>query len=481
MAKFLNNVMKLVSGSVIAQTIGIVLIPVTTRLYIPEDFGIFQVFVSIASIIAVISALSYQAAIMLPKKDEDAAGIAVLSLLLIIATTSVCGIAVLFLHGRIAELVNVPEISPYLILLPVMIFFNALFLVLNTWLSRRVKYGTIAASRVANSISGKAVQIGAGVANPTPAGLISGMISGYAIANLWMLREVAGNLHLFRGVTLKKLRYFAVRYKKFPLFSIWSALANSLSLHVTPFLLLVFFSPAVVGYYSLANQMLNLPMTIVGTATGQVFFQKASEVFNLTGNLEPIVSLVYQRLVSIGIFPVLVLMIIGEDVFGFLLGPEWYVAGLYAKILSPWIFFVFISSPLTTIFSILEKQQIGLSFNVGILVSRVAALWIGGILGDPVSALTLYSITGVLFWGGMNLYILDMSGVRPVTGVRVLLRFAGIAAVAAAPLVVADLVGIHDVLLFLIAAVCMILYYLVILREDVIFRTEIRKLLNGGI
>jgi len=97
---------------------------------------------------------------------------------------------------------------------------------------------------------------------------------------------------------------------------------------------------------------------------------------------------------------ILILMIIGEELFALVLGAQWATAGEYTRILAPWLLLVFIASPLSTIFSVLERQTVDFAFNLLILFSRVAVLYIGGVYGSPVIALTLFSITGIIFWGG---------------------------------------------------------------------------------
>ena len=84
--------------------------------------------------------------------------------------------------------------------------------------------------------------------------------------------------------------------------------------------------------------------------------------------------------------------------------------GAIAAILSPWLLFAFVASPLKMIFAVLERQTVDLTFNILILVSRIVGLTIGGLFGDPYLALLLYSVTGVIFWGWMNLYIMKLSG-----------------------------------------------------------------------
>lgn len=478
MSHFITNVLKLVSGSVIAQALGVLLIPLITRLYSPGDYGVFQLFLSISSILAVLSCLSYHFSIMLPREDEDSANIVILCLILVCITSIISGSVLILVSDWVGSVLNVPDLSQYLIFLPVLVFLNGLFMVMNYWLSRRKRFGGVAITQVANSVSSKATQIGVGVGSASPLGLVLGQIVGYGVALLFMVREIRKDYSLFRAVKLGSIMRLAIRYKKFPLFTSWSAVANSVSLQIAPLMLALFFSPIVVGFYAMAHMVISMPMSLIGSATGQVFFQKASEEMNQTGSVKTIVREVHQRLVSIGIFPILILVILGEDLFAFVLGAQWSTAGEYACILAPWIFLVFITSPLSTIFSVLEKQTVDFSFNLLILFFRVIVLYVGGVYGDPVIALVLFSITGVVFWGWLNLYILKISGVPYRNGLEDFFRFFLVALVVAVPLIFVKYLSLSMYILFAVAGIVGFIYYVVVIFGDPILKGEFMRILE---
>jgi O-antigen/teichoic acid export membrane protein len=337
-------------------------------------------------------------------------------------------------------------------------------------LSRTKRFGDIATAQVVNSISNKGVQIGFGIYAPSPLGLISGVIVGYSAAIGIRFRLIKDDLFLFRKVSWNNIRNLAIRYKNFPLFMLWSDVANTLSTQIVPLLLVFFFTPDIVGYYALANMVVFLPMGLIGSATAQVFFQKACEEKNRE---------IQQRLISIGMFPMFVLMIIGVDLFSFVLGSQWYIAGQYAGILAPWLLFVFIASPLSTIFSVLEKQTVDLAFNLLILISRVVVLVVGGIYGDPVTTLILFSLTGVLFWGGMNLYLVKLSGISYRAALFVYLKFFCLAFIVAIPLLAVKLLSMPLYILFITAGVVSFIYYLIVILNDSLLKNEIVRALQG--
>jgi len=102
-----------------------------------------------------------------------------------------------------------------------------------------------------------------------------------------------------------------------------------MSWELPAFMLAYFFSPTILGYYALAMMAVRLPMTMVGTAISQVFYQKASEEKNLTGGVQTVVQEVHTRLIAVGIFPFILFIILAEDLFTFVFGADWLTAGTY--------------------------------------------------------------------------------------------------------------------------------------------------------
>ena len=182
------------------------------------------------------------------------------------------------------------------------------------------------------------------------------------------------------------------------------------------------FSPAIVGYYALGNAVIRLPMNIIGAAIAQVFYQRACEAKN-KGESAEVVEKLYRRLVAIGLFPMMLLCLIGEDLFSIVFGQNWAEAGLYAQILAPWMFFTFISSPLSTLFSVYERQGSALVVHSAIFLTRLISLYIGGVLGNVYIALGLFSITGVFVYGGLAAWNMKLAGVPTYLFFTPLIRY----------------------------------------------------------
>ncbi len=69
---FLHNIAVLATGTALAQIIPLLASPILTRLYSPEAFGLFAVFIAIIMSISPAVMGSYELAIVLPKRDKTA-------------------------------------------------------------------------------------------------------------------------------------------------------------------------------------------------------------------------------------------------------------------------------------------------------------------------------------------------------------------------------------------------------------------------
>lgn len=473
MSKFLSNVIKLFSATLVGQILGIVCTPILSRLYSPSDFGMYQIVISMVSLIASIACFSYYSAILLPKKDEDAGNIVVLCLILIIFTSVATTIFFFIFSGYIEQTLNAPGFSNYIFLILLGIIFNSIAYVLNYWLTRKEEFGIKAKSSIYSSISGKGVSIGFGILSPSPFGLIFGTIINDATIVLVLGKKTIADYHFFQEVSYEKIKHLAYRYKNFPIYGVGSDLAASATIQATPFILAFFFSPVIVGYYSMAYFVVRAPLRVIGYAIESAFLQKASLEKNLTGGVKNIVKSVYPRLISIGMFACLILLIIGQELFTFVLGAQWSTAGIYAQIFAPWFFVAFISLPLITIFNILEKQSVSLWFNILLLISNIIVLIIGGLLGDPILGMLLISGTGVFFWTWMDLHLLKIAGISVRDAVYELMHFLSLGVVVSIPLLIAKYYSLSSSLLIVVAIIVSIIYYTIIGYQDIKLREGI--------
>jgi O-antigen/teichoic acid export membrane protein len=360
---------------------------------------------------------------MLPEEDEEAANLLILSLLLALATSAATVPVVLFAGGPISRWLKAPALEGILWGVPPSVFLFGALLALNYWNSRTRRFARLSAVRVAASATSTAVQLGAAAAGYATGGsLVASSIAGSSVSVAVLGGQIFRDDRALirRSVRWRRLRDGLARHRKFPVYDAGSTLLNSISWQLPAFLLQYYFSAAVVGFYSLGNQVLRVPMSLIGGAIGQVFYQRAADA-RRAGTLAEVVESAFRRLVAYSLFPLALIAIAGGEMFAAIFGSRWAEAGVYAQILAPWTFFWFLSSPLSSLFSVLENQEFSLKLNVVIFASRFLSLAAGGILRDARLALILFSATGVLVYAYYTFAVLRASEVE----VGRLTRFLG--------------------------------------------------------
>ncbi len=406
---FGKNVLTLLTGTTIAQAIPIAISPILTRLYTPSDFGLYALYVSLVSMSSVVSTGRYELAIMLPRRDKNAANILALSFLLSLVFSFILFLIVLLFNTEITKLLGNEDIGNWLYLLPMSVLFMGLFNTLNYWFNRKLKYKDLSKGRVLQSFTIASVNLSFGLLK-LASGLIIANVIGCGIVVLVFIRKIKSEI--IADFNFDKLKYLAKRYSKFPKFEMLSGFSNMASAEIPVLLLSSFFGVNIVGFYSLARRILSLPTGLIGGAIGQVFLQKSVTYKNDKDKLRELTFSTFKKLLFIGIPCLSVITVFGDYLFSFVFGAQWEMAGVYAQVLSLWLVFVFLGSPLSTLLVTLEKQKESLIFNLSIFIFRSLALCIGALFfNSPFIAIVLFTVIGSLFWISFLFYIFYLVGI----------------------------------------------------------------------
>jgi O-antigen/teichoic acid export membrane protein len=158
-----------------------------------------------------------------------------------------------------------------------------------------------------------------------------------------------------------------------------------------PLIFAAFFGATATGFYALAHHVLSKPMALIGGAVGQVFFSNAVES-NRNGTLPLLVSSLHEKLAHVTMPPMVLLIFKGPELFGLVFGSKWTEAGVYAQWMAPWIYFMCVSSPLSTILTVLEKQKVTLAFQLLLFLLRILAIAVGVQSGDMLVTVKIFSV-----------------------------------------------------------------------------------------
>jgi O-antigen/teichoic acid export membrane protein len=363
------------TGATIAQAIPIAISPILTRIYTPGDFGIFALYMSVASILSVIATGRYELAIMLPKKDEDAINIVVLSILISFFVSFISFIIIFIFNAQITNLLGNDEISNWLYFIPLTVLLTGMYQSFNYWSNRKKEYKQLAVSRVIQSGSTATTNLGMGFGGFGSSGLILGSVLGQGLATSVLGKQI-WNRNIFSKVT--KLRIFALakKYKNFPQYLIFSHGIATVYMQIPILFISKVYDLSTLGFYSFANRFINLPGSLIANSIGDVFREEATSQYHKTGEFHVIFRNTLKKSFKLSIIPFLLLLFTVKDIFSFVFGVKWSIAGEYAQILLIGSFFSFIITPIDKSALIVNNTKYILKWHIGRFLGFVSISFI---------------------------------------------------------------------------------------------------------
>lgn len=382
------------TGTTIAQTIPIVISPILTRIYTPEDFGVFALFIALTGILSTVASGRYELAIILPKKDEDAINIFALGFLIITSLSLFLLVFVVLFNGYFTKLLNNESIGFWLYFIPIAVFFTGIFNLLSYFNNRKKNYKDIANATIIKSIMLAIVQLSVGFMKEGASGLISGQIVAALFANLRLLRNILKDKLLISKISKIKMISLAKHYKDFPKYQAPHAMLNTFSSNLPIYMFTPFFGVTVVGWYALSIRIVVAPMMILAGASAKVYNQKVTQLHSESGDAYGFTNRLLKSLLKKIIIPFFVIVIFAPNIFSIVFGENWREAGIYTQILSPWLLMVFFTATISFIPSLLNLQKKALFLEIIYSILRVVAIVIGIFYNSVHIALVCYSIVG---------------------------------------------------------------------------------------
>ena len=387
------------TGTTIAQAIPIAISPILTRIYTPEDFGVFALYMSVASILSVVATGRYELAIMLPKKDEDAINIVVLSIIISFFVSFISFLIVFIFNAQITNLLANPEISNWLYFIPVTVLLTGVYQSLNYWSNRKKQYKRLATSRIVQSGATGSTNLGLGFSGFGSSGLILGGVLGQFISTT-ILGRLVWNEDKDRFVHIKRLKVIvlAKKYINFPKFDLMASFINIFSNQVIHILFNTVFNPIIAGFYYLTQRIIGLPISIVSKSIGDVFKEQASKDFKKMKNAKTIYISTFKKLFILALFPSLLLYFFSVDIFIFIFGDNWSVAGEFVKIMIPMLFLKFVSSPLNFMLYIAGKQNVNMYSQILFLLAVLISFLVGENEYEVIEYITIFFSSIYLYY-----------------------------------------------------------------------------------
>jgi len=394
-------VLKLISGTTVAQAIPFLLMFVLTRYYSPADFTVLENFMVFIEILVVTATFKYEFAIMQPKKNEDAVQLVYLVLLLSLSVSIFYTIIGYFFGDSLGTVISIPGFADFAPWIGTGVFLYSLHLAFNYWFSRNKKYGMLATTKVIETSTAESSKLGWAFFKISNYGLIIGFLIGRLSMGLYyLINFLKSPIVKTNNPNRERINELAKEYDKYPRFTFWGSLLGRTTAWGHVFLFTIYFEP-IVGFIALARRLLFAPLNIISTSYSQVFYQRVS-------NIEDGVTLmkVYKNslkpLLAISFAVVAIVLVLPDGTIDFLLGNKWKGTQPYVEILVFWFVINFVSTSVSFINLHLGKQKQMLYLDLIHAVLAFGSIFLGIGLGyNGIETLRLFTIAQALFYLGM--------------------------------------------------------------------------------
>jgi len=392
---FFKNILVAASGTIFAQSIGLITTPIITRIYTPNDYGMFSAILAVVMVLSSVSTLRYEIAIPIERDLNNIFSLVKLCLLITLLISALVFLTIIFFSEPISNFLDLKDSKGLLFLIPVLFLINSFFKIFNFVNVRFKAFKFISKVKVIQSLLASAIKISFGILGFNYLGLVYGNLGQETLGVFAFYSKFKKKgLKLFRLDDINSIKNLAIKYSKFAKYQTPSQLLLSVSQRLPTLFIVAIFSSKELGYFSLAFGMLSLPINLIGSSVSNVFYSEISEIG--TDDSKKIYSLsvnVLKKLFAIGIFPTVVILLFGSDIFSYVFGEQWLIAGELAELLIVLILIRFVASPIMSCLNLYGMQSFQLKVNALRLTILLITFYIVDYLNFNLHTVILVFVT----------------------------------------------------------------------------------------
>ena len=363
-----KDVFLMSSGTVIAQSINVLIQPILTRIVSPETLGIYTYIISLATMVIPVASLKLDMLIVSEKDDREAQYITDVCILICIFISFLYSVIVMssFIFG------NDNFFTTYGIIVffvPLIVLTNGLRFLFISYNNRYKEYKLIGGIGILRESSKGFIQVASGLLN---AGAF-GQVFGYAIAPVFGFRYQSKGyrkkLRLRQHVSWAKLKEIVFSSgKKQILYLVPAQFVNTFSQTIVIMSISDLFSPSSLGYYSAGARLLDIPLVFITANVSKVCYRQISELVSNGKEVFPFVRnlSIYMLVASIAGFALL--YAVAPTLSEFVFGKGYHVAGEFIRCLCIMYAMRFVASSFSGLFTIFNKQDYELFLNIVFVV-----------------------------------------------------------------------------------------------------------------
>jgi lipopolysaccharide exporter len=389
---FAKNIGVLTVGTTVAQMIAIFATPILSRIFTPSDYGLLALFSAVLAVTATTVSLSYPIRIILPKTNREAIKILLIALLSSVFLGVTLILLIMFLPNAIIAWMGLDSLGGWIFLAIIAGVMTAIVNAIIYWLNRNLEYTKIVFIRIMQSVVAAVFALSFGFLAIQDGLLYANLLS---ILSAMALLVILSKVHLFK-TGFVDLFSVARKHKVAPIFLYPTAMLDVFTNQLPFFLITMWFTTEITGQYRMAYSLLALPAALIGSAISQVFYQRFSTVWPDAEKAKELLRKTWLLLASAGLIPFLIIIISGEEIFSFILGETWIVAGHMASILALMSYVSLIHSPTSVTMMTMRMDNLLPMFGIATLIHRPLALYLGYIYSNIYIGLILFVFFEIL-------------------------------------------------------------------------------------
>lgn len=188
-----------------------------------------------------------------------------------------------------------------------------------------------------------------------------------------------------KSISREEMLSVAGQHRRQPLVSTPAIFINNFSFSVISIIIENLFNTTILGYYSVSNKVLGMPISLVGGNVAKVFIEQASVEYRNTGKFIKAYkqSLLFLTAVAVPMF--FGMYFLAPPLCELFFGSGWGQAGEYIKILAPMFSFRLIGTAISQSLVVCSKQKSEIIFDVLLTVASIGSGIVTGIFGKDIT------------------------------------------------------------------------------------------------
>lgn len=334
------------SGNSMAQVVGVLGIPIMTRLYTPQDFAIQSLFIQLVTLGTAIVTWRYEYFVQLPRTRGNVRALNSLIAILGLVSIVVLSPILWLVREPLAQLMGTTALASWLVFVPITAVLISWALATQNNAQRFGDFKTSGLSELAGKITYVIAGISGGVAQLGASGLIATTALGAIgkAAFIAVKRPVWGRFAL--RARLSRVRLVSTKYLKLGNSTVIAHLLSSLAIAAPQIAIARLYGETVLGQFALVLATIYLPSSLLGAAIGHVYYQRAAQLHSQGKSFFKLWRATAYKLALIGLPVYTAISLASSVAYPIVFGAQWELAGNLAMWMSIAAYGSFVSGPM---------------------------------------------------------------------------------------------------------------------------------------